>query len=721
MRNEALANDGLTPSLDNGDYDLLLWDTTRYTNWIKKLIGGTSKYNDIQASFSGGNNNTQFIISGGFHRETPVIPGNFEDLKGSFHFNLTNVSNNQKFRIQLTTNYLIDDNSLPATDPTNYAITLPPDAPAIKNVDGSLNWAPGPSGFTSWSNGNPLAFLLQTYSSKTNNLVSNALMSYTIIPGLEIKSSFGYTNMQSDETNQFPATSVDPAYLPLYGNSTRAAFYGNNNIHSWIIEPQISYNKSIGKGVLNFLLGGTFNQVTSNGTVLSGVGYSSDQQLGSILAASTISVQSAVNSVYKYEALFGRINYNWADKYLINLTMRRDGSSRFGPASQFHNFGAGGLAWIFSKEQFSQNLLKPLSFGKIRISYGTTGSDQIGDYTFMDLYSSSAPTAPYQGVSSSQLNNLYNPNLSWEETKKFEVGVELGFLKDNILLQATYYKNRSSNELVNANLPFVTGFQSVRENLPAVVENQGWELVINTKNISSKNFSWTTSFNLTVGKNTLASVSSGMSSYYHKLVGHPLNSAFVYHFLGVNDTTGIYQFASKAGPTSNPSVNDQTVNVNLNPKYYGGLLNSFKYKSFQLDFLFQFVKQIGPNYLFGDLPGNQGINQPKTVLNRWQNPADNTNIQKYNSDQSLARQFSYAQTSDGYYTDASFIRLKNLSFSYQLPSGFLLKAHIQNARIYVLCQNLLTITHYIGVDPENKNVYAMPPLKVTTIGIQVSL
>lgn len=722
MRHEALNNDGLSPNLDNGDYDLLLWDTTRNTNWINTLIGQTSHYNDIQASVSGGNSNLQILVDAGFHRETSVFPKDFADQKESIHFNLANTSNNQKFKIQLTGNYLLDNNQLPANDPTNTAILLPPDAPKIYKADGTLNWEPSASGNTTWpGNGNPFAYFNYTYSNKTNNLVSNAVLSYTIIHGLDIKSNFGYTNMQSVETNTIPSTTLDPAQLPFVGDFSRAAYYGNSNIHSWVVEPQISYNNAVGKGKLNVLCGGTINQIVGNGQVILGSGYNSDLQLGSVLAASSVSVQSATNSVYKYEAVFGRINYNWADKYLINLTMRRDGSSRFGPANQFHNFGAIGAAWLFSKEGFIHNLIPPLSFGKIRFSYGTTGSDQIGDYRYMDLYRLPfGISAPYQGVTGNQVNNLFNPNLSWEETKKFEVGIELGLLDDKVLAQVTYFQNHSSDELLGAGLPFVTGFASVYENLPALVENKGWELTLNTRNITSKNFSWSTSFNLTIARNTLKSFNSNKNTYYPQFVGHSVSSIMLYHFLGVNDTTGIYQFAGKSGPTSTPDATDATVFKNLDPDYYGGLINTIKYKTLQLDFIFQFVKQLGPNYLFGQYPGSPFANQPTTVLRRWQTPGTVTNIQRYNSDYSLYQQVDDAYLSDGGYTDASYIRLKNISLSYQFQEQAIKKLHLQNLRMYILGQNILTLTDYHGMDPENKSVFNLSPLKIYTIGLEVT-
>jgi TonB-linked SusC/RagA family outer membrane protein len=725
MRHEAINNDG-SPALDSSrDFDLLLWDTTRYTDWQKTLIGGTANYTNVQASLSGGNSNLQYILSGNFHRETTVFPGNFDDKKGAVHLNLNNISSNQKFKLQFTSNYLLDVNSLFSIDLTKQAISLAPDAPPMNKEDGTLNWAPSTSGNTTWLSGNPLASLNNNFKSRTNNLVSNLNLAYVIIPGLEIKSSFGYNYIQTYETRITPLTAYDPAMWYI-GNALRGATYNNNNINSWIVEPQISYRTVVGSGKLEVLAGGTIQQNNGKGEIISGAGYNSDMVLEDVTSAASISGQSFFYQ-YKYNALFGRVNYTLKDRYLFNFVGRRDGSSRFGPESQFHNFGSGAFAWIFSKERFLETNVSGLSFGKIRASFGTTGNDQIGDYQFLDLYSSTSSGVPYQGTNGFQITRLFNPYLQWEETKKLQFGLDLGFIKDRILLSIGYFQNRSSNQLLQYALPTTTGASSISKNLPATVQNNGWEVTLNTSNVRSKNFAWTTSVNLTIPKNKLLSFvdinKSGLGSSL--IVGQPITILKLFHNLGVDPTTGAYQFADSHGnPTGSPDpMTDQTAVVNLAPKFYGGLINNVKYKNFELGFLFQFVKQTGKNYFFGNLPGTgYGIfQQPTTVLQRWQKPGDIANVQRYNSNFALYSQIRNLQNSDAIYTDASFIRLKNVSFSWWLPENMLKKIRLHDTRIYAEAQNLLTITNYKGMDPENLSTTSIPPLKVIVIGLQLSL
>ena len=722
MRNEAIANDGLTAN-PTSDFDLTFWDTTRNTDWQKALIGNLAHYTTAMASVSGGTANTQYLVSSTYHRETDVFPGDFADQKGSLHFTINNASINQKFHLQFSGNYLVDDNQLPQNDLTGNAIAIAPDAPALYNADGTLNYAPTTSGTSTFYN--PLKYTYNTYQNKTTNLISNLLLSYQLFSGLAIKGNFGYTSLQ---TNEFSGNPLIAQLPELRQYSVRTATYSNSTINSWTVEPQLDYKKTIEKGKLEALIGTTILQNNSNGQSLQGSGYNSDAVLADVFSAATVAVNSSTNSVYKYNALFGRINYNWADKYIIDLTARRDGSSRFGALNQFHNFASVGGAWLFSQEGLIKNNAPFISFGKLRASYGTTGNDQIGNYQYLSLYSPIPTAVPYQNTTSLTPNGLANPYLQWEQTKKMQFGADLGFSHDKILLTADYVVNRSSNELLSYALPIITGFNSIIQNFPATVKNTAWELSLVTVNIKSKTFAWSSNINFTIPQNKLIDFPNLATSTYSQslVIGRPISVIHAYHFLGADPSTGVYKFASKTDPFNPQYGVDNTVLINTLPKFYGGFQNSFSYNGFQLDFLFQFVKQKGSNDLFNTnpVPGqfNSGFgNQPATVLKRWQKPGDITNIQRYNSDGSLYSAESYASGSDAAYSDASYIRLKNLSLSYNLPAKSIKKTGLQNFVIFIRGQNLLTITKFKGMDPENQSVSALPPLRVLTAGIQVGL
>jgi TonB-dependent starch-binding outer membrane protein SusC len=723
MRYEAYRNDGIDWRQSSiSANDLKLWDTTNYTDWQKTLIGGTSQFDNVNATVSSGTARLQYLVGATYNKTTTVFPGDFSDKRGAIHFNLNGISSNQKLKVQFSTNYMVDDNRLPGVDLTQTAIRLEPVAPTLYNEDGTLNWQQNSLGSSTWDN--PLVQLLyRKYSNKTKNLVSNLTLSYNVFNGLELKGSVGYTNMQGEEYRAVPLDAVKPENrnnIPI----PRSSDFGSRSMNSWIIEPQLVYNKGIGGGKLNFLMGASIQQSTEAANWLIASGYGSDQQMKSRSLAPAVSVAVDAFKEYRYNGVFSRLNYAWKDKYILNLSIRRDGSSRFGDKNKMHNFGSIGAAWIFSQENFIQKNVPFISFGKLRGSYGSTGNDLIGDYSYLNLYFGVPSPVPYQGVPGLQPSRLFNPYLQWEKTNKLQLGIDFGFLKDRILINATYALNRSSNQLLNYSLPSITGFTSIASNFPATVQNISWEFLLNTINIKNADISWSTSINLTIPKNKLVSFPNLERSSYARdyVVGQPIGIAKVNNFYDVEPTTGQYRTLDINGnPTYTPTLNDATYIAKTFPKFYGGFENSFRFKNFQLDFIFQYMNQIGKPLLFNNgsaiYPGRflSGFsNQPITVLDRWQKPGDDVAIQKFSNTLSSAS----AITSNVGYTDASYLRLKNLSLSWSLPQAYIRRLKIQNLQFYMQGQNLWTITDYQGLDPEVQGITSLPPLKIWTLGIK---
>src|SRR5690606_26083084 len=255
------------------------------------------------------------------------------------------------------------------------------------------------------------------------------------LEGLAVKTNMGYSVLNARQFAAEPIKTNSPTSSIKTGSST----FSENNINTWNMEPQLEYQRTIGKGNLNLLVGTTFQQQMQTGSDIRATGYSSDALLKNIKAATSLSIIDAREILYRYNALFGRINFIWDDKYIVNLTARRDGSSRFGKENQFANFGAAGVAWIFSKESlFGSN--KWLSFGKLRSSYGITGSDQIGDYQYLDTYRATSRT--YQNEIGLVPSRLANPYYSWETNIKYEAALELGLFIDRLSLSSSWFKNR---------------------------------------------------------------------------------------------------------------------------------------------------------------------------------------------------------------------------------------------------------------------------------------
>ncbi|WP_167343639.1 SusC/RagA family TonB-linked outer membrane protein [Pedobacter borealis] len=722
MRKEAFANDGLTPSQLSSDPgyapDIMLWDTTRYTDFKDLLIGRTAHATNAQATISGGNDFTQFRIGSGYQRQTSVYPVDFADNVASVNFSINHKSQNQKFKIALTGMYANDKNTLPQVDLTRY-LNLPPNL-RLYDENGKLSWDEAGVVFnTVNSHLNPLGMLNQRYVSRNENLSGNFNLNYSVVTGLDIRLNLGYNRFGSDEVSIQPSTSIDP-YLSAF--VLPSAYFANSKNENWIIEPQINYNRSTKAGTFNILIGNTTQDKSGLLTYQYGSNYNSDLLLNSIAAAGAIKATND-RTKYRYAAFFARFNYNYLDRYILNLAARRDGSSRFGPDQQNANFGSIGAAWLFSNEKFVKDKFSYLSFGKIRASYGTTGNDQIGDYKFLNLWSSTPN--PYNNISGLYPRSLYNPEYSWEINKKFEVSLDLGFLNDKLLFSSTYYLNRCNNQLINYNLPTQTGFANVVKNFPGLVQNSGWEFTVTSKNFNGNVFKWNTSFNISIPKNKLVSFPGLASSTYSAryLEGKSLSIIKGYRYLGVDPQTGVYSFEDLNKDGQFTTAGDYQVFGNTDPKFFGGLQNNLTYKNFEFCFFFQIVGQTGANYISQLSFTAPGLvyNQPSLVLHRWQRPGDEAEIQRFTAKPSaVSGAVGRVALSNGQYTDASFIKLRNVSLSYRLPKGLLDRFRIGMCRVYMEAQNLLTITGYKGSDPETQDFFVLPPLRTVVAGFQLN-
>ena len=706
MRKQAFINDGRT-DYGETDYDVNgVWDQNRYTDWQKELLGGTSLITDIQGTIAGGSDNTQFMVSGNIHKESTVFPGDFIYKKAGSQLNLNHRSENNRFKMTLSAGYNIVNNNQPSYDFSYDARALSPNAPALYDSNGDLNWENG-----TWEN--PLRNLNTEFVSKTNDFLANIVLSYDLRPGLVLKSSFGYTDLSNFETRIIPSTISNPDYN--ISSATSAIFLNNTQRSSWIIEPQLNWTANLFSGKLNMLLGSTFqNQGTSKLYQL-GIGFTSNSLIYNLAAANTIQIILNDETLYKYQALFARLNYSLLDRYIINFTARRDGSSRFGPGNQFANFGAIGGAWLFFKENFMKNSTW-LSFGKIRSSYGITGNDQIGDYQFLNTYTTSGLI--YDGATGLQPTRLYNPDFAWETNKKFEAAMELGFFKDRVFFTSAFYQNRSSNQLTGIPIPGTTGFTSLQSNLAATVQNSGLEFTLRTVNINNGRLNWTTALNFTSARNKLVSFPKLESSTYRQRyrIGQPLNIKLLYNYTGVDTQTGLYKFEDINKDSKITSPDDKQIVADLTPEFYGGLQNQITWKGISLDFLFQFVKQKNSLYPMG--PAGMMSNQQVRMTESWSNQNNLSAYQiyttGYNND-AVNADYLYTQSTSSI-VDASYIRLKNIALSYELP----LHLSTSKCRIILQGQNLLTFTKYTDGDPEFTSYGYLPPLKVITAGIQLT-
>ncbi|WP_454045095.1 SusC/RagA family TonB-linked outer membrane protein [Chryseobacterium sp. Marseille-Q8038] len=708
MRHKAFVNDGVI-NYPATAYDLNGTWGNNETDWKKKLIGNKATFSNTQLSVSGGSETTNFLVSLGHNEQTTPFGHGYKYISNTFNSNLSHRSKDNRFQLSLSNMFTNQKNNVVRTDITSSAYTLAPISPNLYNSDGSLNWAANT--FT-----NPLAAFNASYSNDTKLFQSNINAEYKIYSDLSFKVNAGLNYTAINEVSLLPNTVNNPSLASGASSATSQSRKKDQEIFSIIIEPQLNWIKSFGNHKLDFLVGGSFQRNVRDTDEITGIGFESNQFIGNVAAAKTIRMGDQSSIEYRYAALFGRLNYQYKNRYIVNITGRRDGSSRFGPNNRYANFGAIGAAWLFSNENFLKNS-NWLSFGKLRGSYGSTGSDNIGDFQFLDNYTVS-PTLIYNGVTGLLPARLFNPNYSWEKTRKFEAAIELGFLNNRINANIAYYRNRSSNQLVGYQLSAVTGFPSVTANLDATVQNTGLEFELNIKPISDKNFNWETSFNITFPENKLLSFPGLAGSPYASQysIGSSTQIVKLYQLEGINPQTGLYQFTDFNGDGKISSPEDRQVIEDLQIKFFGGINNSIRYKNWDLSVLFQFVKKKNYNQnSIMPLPGTM-VNQPVQVLDVWSEGNPNGLYMPYSASKNLLSHNLF-KGSTAAVSDASFIRLKNIELGYNLP---IKSRPFKSVKIYFQGQNLVTWTKFFGADPEALISGFLPPLRTYSFGLQLN-
>lgn len=730
LRREAFSNDGIEPNMTLYDIgyapDLLAFNSDSYTDWKDFFLGNTAHNTNSYIALSGGSAGTGFRLSADYNRDTYIFPGDYSDKRIGFASAINHRSADKRFSADFSATYSSNINNSSGSPSLLSAFTLEPNYPFPMDSNGNLIWDyNGVQLDGAYAAFNPIAYLKDKYRIKSNGLNSSLQLGYELFRGATLKTSLGYNFLLSEEYYGSPKIAQNP-----FNNPVARGRFGKNNFSTWIIEPQFDYNRNIGEATISILAGSTFQASENAKSEMSGSGYVNDGLIGSISGAPNRTATDAY-SQYKYAAIFGRINLRFKNRYILNLNARRDGSSRFGPDRQFGNFGSVGVGWIFSEEGVFGKAIPALSYGKLRGSYGITGSDAIADYQFISMWAPS--TYAYDGKIGYIPQNLANDKFGWASTKKLEFGLELGFFRDKVLLNASWYRNRSDNQLISYILPSQTGFRSVVENWNAVVQNTGLEFSLQSTNIKTANFSWNTALNLTVPENKLLSFPDIEQSSYSTtyIVGKSLNALNVFRYSGINPETGLFQFTDSNGnltytpvPARSGLFNDFQNIGDLDPKFYGGIQNSFRYKSISLDFFLEFRKQLGMNYLgqvYQNVPGWE-FNQPEALTDRWSANGNTGDFQivtsQFGQAASIARN-SFVKSS-GAYSDASYIRFKTISLSYNIPGDLCNRLGMERFRVYASAQNLFTITGYKGNDPETQNFYGVPPLRTIAFGTQIT-
>lgn len=474
--------------------------------------------------------------------------------------------------------------------------------------------------------------------------------------------------------------------------------------------------------------------------------FSTDAFLYHNLGSGTERLSSTSSKIdARLASAYGRVNYTFKDRYLITATLRRDGSSRFGPNNAFGIFPSGSVAWRIIQEDFLKDQ-RTFSNLKLRVSYGVTGNDRIGDYVYLSTFSPVNVTldghSSYPGTA---IAKLPNADLKWESTAQFNVGVDVGILDERITATLDYYHKKTKDLLLDIPIGVWTGFASQTVNAGSI-ENKGFEISVNSENFNGKNFRWNTTLNfaynrqkaLDLGGRTYiitqtANPYGGRAIDFTRLEpGKELSMFYGYVYDGVIKTGEDHSIEPNAKPGDPKYVdlnkdgiinaNDRTFLGNANPHYIYGMNNDFKYGDFELSIFMQGAADYSlynVNRLM--LESGPGVD----ALKRWTTSNENTDIPR---DGYATSYGSYLNSR--FIEEASYLRIKMVTLGYNLPKTVL--KSINNIKVYVTAQNLFTITGYTGSDPEvntrggNNNLAAgldytaFPAFRSFMVGLKVN-
>lgn len=692
-------------------------NATASTNWQNEIFR-TSSISQYDLSMSGGNESTKFMVSGTYFKNDGIVLGSTFDRMNA-RVNLDhNLSKKIKVGANLgltrsTQNRLNNDNNIYGVVST--AILMGPHIP-VKNASGA--YAKDPNSSTE----NPVAAAnLPTQLYITNRIIGNVYAEYEVIKGLSLRTSFGTDFQAIKEDNFYPSTLNQGAPRGL-GRS--------NYIQDamWLNENTLNYRKTFAdKHNLNVLLGTSIQESVYERIEATASDFPSDD-LPRLESGAVKTVANSFGTSWGLVGYFARLNYDYAGKYILGFSVRTDGSSRFGTNKQFGTFPSVSAAWRISEEAFLKNV-SWLSDLKLRGSWGLTGNQEIGNFTSRGLWGSGVGNrANYNAIAGLTPTQMENRDLSWEKSTAINGGIEAGFLNGRFNLSVDYFVRDVSDLLLNRQLPLTSGFNTISANIGGI-RNSGLEASITTTNVRTKDFTWTTNFNVAVIRNEVTALynnqafAAGFASWVQ--VGQPLG-AFrgfrvdrIFQTQEEINTLNAEARAKSGNPAAFYQTNltapgdikfkdlngdgritadDQEVLGNAQPDYYGGLTNTLSYKGLELMFFFQFNQgnkiynntrafSEGMNSVFGSTDG---------VLRRWTPTNTNTDVPRavFNDPNQNRR------VSDRWLEDGSFIRLKNISLSYSLPTSIIEKVKLRSVRVYVSGQNLLTITNYKGFDPE---------------------
>lgn len=686
------------------------------TDWLDEMFR-TGFMQNYTVSYSGGNEKAHYYVSGGFSDQRGTVKTigyqrfTFQNNNDAQVLKWLKFTNNITFSTDIKTG-----GSYSISDAMNALPTQP-----VKNDDGS--WS-GPDGNANWYGNvrNPIGNLYTNDNKTTGyNFLANISAEITFTKWLKFKSTFGYDAklwFNDNMTYAYPYKPSPVTETTRYQDTNRAFTYLSDNY--------LTFDHTFReKHYLNIMAGTSaqWNRVDAFNATKGGFLFDSVHEFDNGTDIKDLGGSASDWAMFSFMA---RANYTYADKYLLTVTFRRDGSSRFGPEHRWGNFPSASAAWRISKEPWFPQRDFVINDLKLRAGYGVTGNDKIGSYAYISTYNTGSYIFGDDVVTTLMAQTMANPSIHWEEVRQGNIGVDLSLWNSRLTLSIDGYIKNTTDMLVKAAIPITSGYEDIYTTYTNAgkVSNKGAELTVSSVNFESTDaggFRWETTLNATYNSNRIVSLNSDTPLYQNENGGAyitmqknglPINVFYGYVTDGLFQTqaeidshafqqTGTAPGDIRFKDLNNDGVineNDRTVIGDPNPDWIFSMSNTFSYKGFDLSI---YLQGVAGNDIFNATSiSNESMssarNQTASVRYRWTGYGTSTVVPRavYGDPNQNSR------ISDRFVEDGSYLRLKNITLSYTFPTRWLEKIHVDNARIYLSCENVATLTKYSGFDPE---------------------
>lgn len=659
-------------------------------DWMD-AVTQTGYMQETSASVSGGNENTTYYLSGSYRWEEGYIKKN-EMNRYATRLRLDhNLSETVQVGLSLsptrTDNFRIYSSNAVAA-PYTFSALYYPNVP-IYNEDGSYNFGVAPNAFQAFT-GQPVANIdgVDVEANLTQMLGATNLR-WNVSESLLFNTEFSFDLFQLQEQIKQAAFSTD-------GSPNGQGTSSNDQYRNFNWTNTVEYRNTFGDHNINALAGITLQESQNTSFDATGRGFPNDR-LKNLNSAAEITSAGGSGTSYSFLGYLSRINYTFKDRYIFTLTGRVDGSSRFSDENQYGFFPAVSAGWIVSDESFFDGLAGTLDFLKLRASFGQTGNAEIGNFPTLGLVGYGSD---YNGIPGGRVSQLANPDLKWEKTTQYDGALEFGLFGSRLRGSVGYYLKNTSDLLLDVPVSRVNGFTSFTNNI-GEVRNQGFEFDINADIVQGTDFNWSTSLNISTLKNEVLTLVDGQDQVFGNNLlreGEPLGQFYLVRYAGPNPENGNAQWLDSDGEVTESYSTQNRVTVgNPFPDFFGGFSNNLNYKGVDLTLFVQY--SLGNDMYradgqFTDSNLNSLFNQSTRQTDYW--TPENTDAA---NPKPILFTPNGSQASTRYLEDASYLRLKQATLGYTLPSSFTGSA---NARIYVQGQNLFTITSsdFKGSDPE---------------------